>query len=345
MTPALLVDLSALDSNLRKMGAFFGEGTTRLRPHYKNHRCMAIAKRQIELGAVGITCSTLGEAEALIKGGIQSIFLVNEIASAVKVERFAELVRQADLMVAVDNAKTIAALSEVSRRLNVKLSVLVDVDTGLRRCGVPPGEPALALAQMVCGRSLRFRGLSGYEGHCMRLKPGPAKNEAVHRAMKLLVSTADLIRSHGLPVEIISAGGTGSYQITGRFPGVTEIQAGSYALIDTEYQGVCPDFELALSVLGTVISRTGNERLILDVGLKEISAEHGLPRLKNLDGARLSRLNAEHAIVDILDPKLSIRVGDQAEIWVHYGDATINLHRQMFGVREGEVEQSFLFEH
>jgi D-serine deaminase-like pyridoxal phosphate-dependent protein len=114
--------------------------------------------------------------------------------------------------------------------------------------------------------------------------------------------------------------------------------------MDTEYRIVCTDFDLALSVLGTVISRTRNERLVLDIGLKEISGERGLPVLKNLEGAHLNRLNAEHAIVDILDPNLPVQVGDQVEVWAHYSDATVNLHRQMFGVRNGRVEETFLFE-
>jgi hypothetical protein len=191
---------------------------------------------------------------------------------------------------------------------------------------------------------LRFRGLTGYEGHCVRMKPGKDKINAVQQAMNQLVSTADLIRSRGLPVEIVSAGGTGTYSISGRIPRVTEIQAGSYPLMDTDYHTVCADFDLALSVLGTVISRTRNERLVLDIGLKEISGERGLPVLKHLEGARLSRLNAEHAIVDILDPHLPVQVGDQVEVWAHYSDATVNLHRQMFGVRDGRIEDTFLLE-
>jgi D-serine deaminase-like pyridoxal phosphate-dependent protein len=343
-TPALLLDLAAMESNLKKMAAFFGEGPTRLRPHYKNHKCIALAKRQMDLGAIGMTCATVDEAEALVRSGIKSILLANEIAGTAKIERFAWLSDEVDLMVAVDNQSTISALSAASAHMNVQLRVLVDVDTGMGRCGVPPGEPALALAQMAHAEGLRFRGLTGYEGHCVRMEPGPAKTSAVHQAMNKLVGTADLIRSHGLSVEIVSAGGTGTYSISGRFPGVTEIQAGSYPLMDTDYRTVCQDFDLALSVLGTVISRTQNERLVLDIGLKEISGEHGVPVLKSLEGARLSRLNAEHAIVDILDPKLPVQVGDQVEVWAHYSDATVSLHRQLFGIRSGRVEEIFLLE-
>ena len=333
-----------MESNLKKMAAFFQEGPTRLRPHYKNHKCVALAKRQVACGAIGMSCATLSEAEALVRSGVQSVLLVNEIAGTAKIEKFAHLSREADLIVAVDSETTVAALAAASVRLQTPLSVVVDVDTGLRRCGVAPGESALSLAQSAVAQGLRFRGLTGYEGHCGRMPPGPDKIDAAHRAMDKLVGTAELIRSHGLEVDIVSAGGTGTYAISGRFPGVTEIQAGSYLVMDTDYRTVCADFDLALSVLGTVVSRSGDERFVLDVGLKAISAERGLPTLKNLDGARLRRLNAEHAIVDILDPKLPVEVGDQLEIWAHYSDATINLHRRMYGMRDGKVEEILVME-
>jgi len=333
-----------MESNLKTMSAFFREGPTRLRPHYKNHKCAALAKLQMARGAIGMSCATLGEAEALTKNGIQSILLANEIAGTAKIERFAQLSRETDLIVAVDNEVTISALAAASEQMNVRLNIVVDVDTGMGRCGVPPGEPALALAKIARASGLHFRGLTGYEGHCCRIQPGLAKTEATQQTTDKLVNTANLIRSHGLSVEIVSAGGTGTYSVSGRVPGITEIQAGSYLLMDTDYRAVCTDFELALSVLGTVISRTQNERLVLDVGLKAISGERGLPVLKNMDGGRLRNLYAEHAVVEILDPNLPVQVGDQLEVWSHYSDATVNLHRQIFGVRDGKVEEIFPLE-
>ena len=336
--------MDAMEANLQHMAAFFTEGPCRLRPHYKNHKCVALARRQLAHGAVGITCATLGEAEALARNGIRDILMANEIAGAPQIDRFVQLSRTTDIKVGVDNEHAIAALSAASAQAQVPLSVVVDVDTGMGRCGAPPGEPALALAKLATAQGLRFRGLIGYEGHCVRLPPGPAKTAAIEQAMGKLVATANLMRAHGLPVDLVSAGGTGTHAISGRIPGVTEIQGGSYLLMDTDYQTVCPEFQLALSVLGTVISRRGNERLILNIGLKEISGERGLPVLKNAGGARLIKLNAEHAIVDILDPGFSAQVGDQLELWAHYSDATANLHRRMFGVRGGEVEETFVLE-
>jgi D-serine deaminase-like pyridoxal phosphate-dependent protein len=343
-TPALVVDMDAMEANLKRMGAFFAEGPARLRPHYKNHKCIALARRQLAHGAVGITCATLGEAEALARHGIRGILLANEIAGSVAIERYVELSRITEIMVGVDNAHTVAALAAAATHARVPIHVVVDVDTGLGRCGVPPGEPALKLGELAAAQGLHVRGLIGYEGHCVRMEPGPAKVQATHKAMDSLVRSAELLRAHGLPVPIVSAGGTGTYDISGRFPGVTEIQGGSYLLWDTDYATVCPGFEPALSVLGTVISRSGNERLILDIGLKEISGERGVPLLKNAAGARLRKLNAEHAVVDILDPAFPVQVGDQMEIWANYSDATVNLHRHMYGIREGSVEETFLLE-
>jgi D-serine deaminase-like pyridoxal phosphate-dependent protein len=341
-TPALLLDLDVMERNLARMAAFFAQGPTRLRPHYKNHKCPALAKRQLAAGAIGMTCATLAEADELTRIGVQNILLANEIAGPVKVEHFVQLSRTAaDIMTLVDNSKVIAELAAASARAGVSLSVVVDVDTGLGRCGVAPGEAALTLAQLARDSGLRFRGVSGYEGHVVRMQPGIEKERAAQAAMRKLVGTRELMEAHGLPVEIVSASGTGTYSISGRYPGVTEIQAGSYVVMDTDYHSVCQDFDLGLSVLATVISRTGSERLVLDLGFKEISAERGLPVLKNLAGAHLRGLNAEHAIVDIIDPSVAVEVGDQVEVWVHYGDATINLHRRMFGLRKDTVEEIF----
>jgi D-serine deaminase-like pyridoxal phosphate-dependent protein len=162
--------------------------------------------------------------------------------------------------------------------------------------------------------------------------------------MEELAASTALMRANGILVEIVSAGKTGTYSLSGRYPGVTEIQAGSYLVMDVDYQTVCPDFGPALSVLTTVISKTGNARIVVDAGLKAISAERGLPRLRRPDGARLRKLNAEHGIIDILDPDLSVEVGDQIEIWPHYSDATINLHERMYGIRDGRVEETLLLE-
>ena len=157
--------------------------------------------------------------------------------------------------------------------------------------------------------------------------------------MERLVASKNLIESNGIPVEIVTAGGTSTYSMYGGYPGVTDIQCGSYLLMDTDYLSWLADFEPALSVLGTIVSKTGGQRAIADVGLKAISGERGLPKLKNAPGATLMKLNAEHGIIDIRERSLPTALGDQIEIWAHYGDATVNLHDRMYGIRNGVVEE------
>jgi len=343
-TPALLVDLDTMEQNLHTMAHFFCNRPAKLRPHFKNHRVLELAARQMEHGAIGITCARLWQAERLANFGIRDILIANEIAGEAPVRRFVELSGEVPVLVAVDNPKVVAEMARLARDRKVDVNVLVDVDLGLKRCGLPPGEPAAALAKTVVESGLRFRGLMGYEGHLQPLLPGPEKERVVTEAMQGLARTRKLVESAGIPVGIVSCGGTGDYSIAGAYPGVTENQAGSYLLMDTWYAPFAPDFKVALSVLVTVISKTAGERLVVDAGCKVVSGERGLPSVKGVAGLKLKALHAEHAPIEIQDPAVSVEVGDKIEIAVHYHDGTINLHRQMYGVRNGRVEQVFQIE-
>jgi D-serine deaminase-like pyridoxal phosphate-dependent protein len=233
----------------------------------------------------------------------------------------------------------VSDLARTAANRQTQVGVLADVDVGLHRCGVPPGDPAACLARAAIENGLRFRGLMGYEGHAMRKLPGHEKEQAVAEAMGSLVATAELLRQEGVPVEIVSCGGTGTYSISGRFPGVSEIQAGSYLLMDTDYQKCCTDFGLSLSVLATVVSKTAGERIVVDAGLKSLSCERGLPTVKDMPGLSIRRLTAEHGIIDLKDPAAPVELGDKVKIWVHYSDATVNLHDRMWGIRNGLVDE------
>jgi len=340
-TPALLVDLDVMESNLQRMAAFFRTVPAKLRPHFKNHKCLELASRQLKAGAIGITCATLREAECLVESGAGPVLLANEIVDPGKVRRFAELSQRSEVIVCVDNEKIADELAAAARNRDTQIHVLVDVDTGLRRCGVQPGEPAVRLARAVQAKGLRFRGLMGYEGHVLRMPPGAEKDQAAAAAMGPLMATKASVEREGIPVEIVSVGGTGTYSISGRFPGVTEIQAGSYLLMDTDYRKCCADFDLALTLLTSVLSKTPGERIVVDAGLKAMSCERGLPSIKNLPGLATRRLTAEHGIIDLTDSRAAVEVGDRIEMWVHYSDATINLHKRMYGTRHGRVEEVF----
>jgi D-serine deaminase-like pyridoxal phosphate-dependent protein len=338
-TPALIVDLDVMEANLERMAAFFRKIPAKLRPHFKNHKCPDLAWRQLDAGAIGITCATVREAECLVHHGVRSVLLANEIVDAGKIRRFVDLARRAEAIVCIDDEKIAAELAREARNRHTQVSVLVDVDTGLHRCGVPPGEPAIRLACAAAGLGLRFRGLMGYEGHVLRKPPGPEKEEAVAAAMAPLIETKACLERNGMPVEIVSVGGTGTYSLSGRYPGVTEIQAGSYLFMDTDYQQCCADFTPALTLLTTVISKTEAERVVTDAGLKALSCERGVPAVKDLPGLKTRRLTAEHGIIDLVDPSAPVQVGDRIEMWVHYSDATVNLHERIYGIRGGLVEE------
>jgi D-serine deaminase-like pyridoxal phosphate-dependent protein len=338
-TPALLLDLDAMERNLAKMAGFFSAGSTRLRPHYKNHKCPALARRQIAAGAIGMTCATLAEAEALVANGIGNILISSEIAGDQKIRRFVDLARHTDVIAVVDNAYAARTLAAAAREKGRRIGVLVDINVGQNRTGVAPGEPALALARQVVGAGLWLRGLMGYEGHVAHMQEGPEKESAYDLAMNGLMQSRCLLEQNGIPITIVSTGGTGTHHLTRRFPAITEFQAGSYLVMDAEYRTTHTEFELALTILGTVISVTEGDRVIVDAGLKSISGEHVLPVIKSHSGLRFRKLNAEHGIIDILDPTVSLTPGETVEIWPQYSDATINLHDRMYGVRNGQVEE------
>lgn len=339
-TPALLVDLDRMEANLERMAAFFRSIPAKLRPHFKNHKCLALADRQLKAGAIGITCATLREAESLVQHGIRSILLANEVVDPVKFKRVVELARQADIIFCVDDEKVAGDMARAGRNAGIQLDVLVDVDVGLHRCGVKPGEPAVRLVRAAVEKGLRFRGLMGYEGHVSRDLPGPEKEQKAAAAMSLLMETKAHVERAGFPVEIVSASATGTYSLSGRYPGVTEVQAGSYLLMDTNYRQCCTDFDLALTVLATVVSKS-QDYLVLDSGVKALSCERGIPIFKDREGLAIRKVNAEHVIVDLQADAAPVQIGDKIEIWVRYSDATVNLHERMYGIRNGQVEEVF----
>jgi D-serine deaminase-like pyridoxal phosphate-dependent protein len=277
----------------------------------------------------------------VVQHGIRSVLLANEIADPAKIRRVVELARQAEVIVCVDNEMAADELARAGRNLQTPLGVLVDIDIGQHRCGARPGAPAVRLAHRVVEKGLRFRGLMGYAGHLSHQLPGPEKDEAVASAMRLLMEAKVSLEREGLSVEIVSAGATGTYSSSGSYPGVTEVQAGSYLLMDTNYRQSCTDFDLTLTVLATVVSKTDGERVVVDAGLKKLSCERGLPALKDLDGLTVNRLNAEHGILDLQGPFSPVHIGDKIEFWVRYSDATVNLHDRMYGIRNGQVEKVF----
>ncbi|NLZ00229.1 MAG: DSD1 family PLP-dependent enzyme, partial [Pirellulaceae bacterium] len=327
-TPALLLDRSASDYNLQRMAEFFRGRGCQLRPHFKNHKCVTLARRQLDAGsAVGITCAKLGEAEVLADGGVGDVLIANQVVGSRKMARLAELARRIDLKVAVDDIRQAEAISQAAAATGATVGVLVEVDIGSARCGVAPGEPALELARRVLPLAgLRFDGLQAYEGHAVYVNDPAQRERLVRQAFDQALQTRRLIEASGIEVRILSGGSSSTHQITGTIEGVTEVQAGSYATMDWRYAEMLPDFKVALSVLARVISKRPGVA-VLDVGLKGAGCEFGLPRIKDHPQAQIpSFVSEEHSIVcNAPDWK----IGQAVELLPSHACTTCNLHRQI----------------
>lgn len=339
-TPALIIDQASLEHNLACMASFFADRPAKLRPHFKTHKCPILAHKQIRAGAIGMTCAKLSEAEVLAEAGIKGILIANQIVDPAKIARLAELAREGRLIVAVDQADNLRQISEAALRAGSQVNVVVEVDVGLHRCGVQPGQATLDLARLATRYAgIHFAGLLGYEGHAVLVTDAEQRAHAAREAMRALVDTAELIRRAGLPVEIVSAGGTGTYDITGTFPGITEVEAGSYPLMDTKYRRLGLPFRNALSLLATVISTPTPDRAIVDAGLKVLTTENGLPEVNSRPGVTLMSLNEEHGRLQVDPEQASLRVGDRVELIPSHVCTTVNLHDRYYVMQNSRLVQ------
>lgn len=339
-TPALLLDRQALEANLEKMAAYFRSRPCKLRPHFKSHKCTTLTRRQLAAGAVGITCAKLGEAEALAAAGVTDILIANQIVGPIKVRRLVELAKSSRPMVAVDSAENIRMIAEHARNASVSVRMLVEVNIGMNRCGVAPGEPALELARLIASlEGLKFEGLQGYEGHIVDLPDLAERTAKTRAAMLALVETRRLIERTGPPVNIVSGGGTGTYTITGNIEGVDEVQAGSYAAMDWYYRNLRPEFAQAQTILCTIISRPSPNRAVIDVGRKGVGAEFGPPRplARGAFAGQIESFGSEEHAVITLSQNDSVRIGDKVEIIPSHGCTTCNLYHEYVLHEGGKV--------
>ncbi|HEX9090535.1 MAG TPA: alanine racemase, partial [Anaerolineales bacterium] len=267
-TPALIIDLQAIEYNLATMGGFFQSRKARLRPHFKTHKCLEIALRQMKFGAIGITCAKLGEAEVLVNAGIPSVLIANQVIDPAKIKYLADLARDCQLIVAVDRLDNLERISKAAIEMGSTVHVVIEIDVGMRRAGVQPGVEALSLSEEASRLpGVHFLGLLGYEGFTMFEVDRDKRQEKARTAMEALVGTSELIQRAGIPVDMVSAGGTGTFDITGDFDGVTEVEAGSYVFMDTRYNQLGLPFKQALTLLAMVTSGNRPGRFMIDAGM------------------------------------------------------------------------------
>lgn len=342
-TPVLLVDLPALERNIRRMArVIVQEAGVRWRPHVKGLKSPALAHLLLQAGASGITCAKLGEAEVMAAAGIRDILIANQIVGRQKVTRLVNLRKYADVIVAVDSAQNISELDDAAREKGVVLRVVIEVDVGMERAGVQPGAPVLRLAQQIAGLpALHFAGVMTWESTALRVADADEKQRVVHDVLRRLLASVDDCRAAGLPVEIVSCGGTGTYWLSAFEPGITEIQAGGGVLCDLTYRecfGIPSEQEYALTVLSTVTSRPTPRRIIFDAGKKTVSTDTMAPRPLGISGVASISLSAEHGKIELEASSGSPVIGEKIELIAGYGDTTVVLHDALYGIRDGLVE-------
>lgn len=338
-TPALWVDLDILESNIRNMASFFRSVGVGWRPHTKGIKIPAIAHKLLNAGALGITCAKLSEAEVMTASGIQDILIANQVVDAPKIVRLANLQRHANVMVAVDSLENAADISRAAETYHVRVRVLIEINTGMNRCGLHPGEGAVQFArELATMPGLIFSGVMGWEGHVTKIADQQQKYEEVRRSVGSLTATADLIRKAGFAVEIVSCGGTGDFRMAALQPGITEIQAGGGVFGDLTYTSWGAGQEHSLFVLATVISRPEPARAIINAGHKTMDGEHVMPVVKGREDIVLTKLNAEHGILQLEDATTPLKIKEKLDLIVGYGDFTVFRHDRLYGVRDGKVE-------
>ena len=345
-TPALLIEMGAFERNLGCMAHALEGSAVHLRPHAKTHKSPMIAHRQMALGAIGICCQTLGEAEAMVQAGIPDVLVTNEVVGKSPLARLAALARQANVAVCADDSVHVETLSEAARAAEAEIPVLVEVNVGTPRCGVEPGAPALELARrIVAAPGLRFAGFQAYHGAAQHLRPHEQRREAIQAAVNKIRECLELLEKEGIPCERVTGAGTGTYPFE-RDSGVyTELQAGSYVFMDVDYaknlgEGGAPadEFEHSLFVLSTCISRPVAERAIVDAGLKALSIDSGMPQVVDEPEAIYTRASDEHGIIALGDPSSGPRIGDRIKLIPGHCDPTVNLYNWYVCCRNGRVE-------
>ncbi len=347
-TPALLLDLDRFERNVQKMAAHVKAAGKKLRPHAKTHKCPEIARRQVAAGAVGVCVAKVGEAEVMAAAGVRNLLITTEVVGAEKIGRLLRVLeRQPETMAVVDHPDNVRELGQAVARAGRVLNVLVDVEVGGRRTGVEPGEPALDLARLVTtAPALNLRGLQGYAGQCAHVTGWEARRRASLKWMRKLMRTRALFEKHGLPVEIVSGGSSGTFDIDVALPGLTELQSGSYCVMDLDYRRigsrsgkVYDSFEMALSVLATVVSRPGAELAIVDAGFKAFSTDKPfVPEAVEWPGLTYSWAGDEHGRLTLADQERAPRLGDRVEFFPPHCDPTINLYDRLYAMRGDRVE-------
>ena len=337
-TPCLIIDMDALDNNMDVIANCYQGRSAKLRGHAKNHKTPAIAHRQIRRGGTvgGVCAAKVSEAEVMVHGGIPSVFITSEIVESMKIDRLCALADQAEMLVACDQAANAKDLSKAAQTRGVELGVVIELETGLRRCGVREIDAGVALAKEIASLpGLRFRGVMSHQV----IPDMPDREDRAveaNRVIKSVIDLKDAIEGAGIPVEIVSTGETWSYDVAADIPGVTEIQGGSYLMMETHY-GYMTEFHYAAKILTTVISTPRPGIAIGDAGVRAVSSLSGMPTVFDRPGVSVDSMDSDHAVFK-LEPGASLKIGDQVQLIPAQQDAMVSRWDRFIGLRNGKVE-------
>jgi D-serine deaminase-like pyridoxal phosphate-dependent protein len=349
-TPCLVIDLDRFETNLDKMSRYTLDCGVALRPHAKTHKCVNIARRQMEKGAVGICVATIAEAEVMLRGGIRGLLITGEMVGEPKISRLIHVAGQApETMVVVDDLRNVEELQKAAQGAGIQVRVLIDLDIGQNRTGIQPGPPALGLVERIAqAKNLEFKGICAYAGHVAHVVGFENRRASSRRALAQVVETRDLLRQNGHNVQILTGASTGTYNIDSQLDGLTELQSGSYVFMDVEYRrigaksgAVYEDFAPSLSVLATVIHRSGR-KAVVDAGLKAFSTDRPFgPEPLEISGVQYEFAGDEHGRLILENPGRDIQPGEKLRFIIPHCDPTVNLYDRLFCVRGEMVEDEW----
>lgn len=340
-TPVLCIDLDAFEANVRDIAATCKARGISWRPHAKCHKSIEVGRRLVAAGAIGLTCAKLGEAEVFASAGIRDLLVANLLVGPHKVRRLVELRRIADPIVCLDDLAQAEPISRAMHAAGLRVRAILEIDIGMRRAGVQPGEPALALAKAVQQLpGIELAGIMGWEGHLLLIEDASEKESKIRAALSLLTQTRDLLTSHGIACPIVSCGGTGSIATCVSQPGITEVQCGGAIFMDAFYRFKCrvDHYRYALKVIATVVSRPAPDRAVIDAGRKTMNMELTLPFVLGRDDIHVASLSAEHGILRLDLSAQDLKIGQRLEIVPGYSDLTNVLHDRFYALRGETVE-------
>lgn len=345
-TPCLVVDLDALERNIVTMGKYAKEMGVRHRVHGKMHKSVDIALLQEKLGdSCGVCCQKVSEAEVFARGGIKDVLVSNQVRDLAKIDRLARMPKLgARVLCCVDDIDNVADLAAAVAKHGTEIECLVEIDCGAGRCGVSEGQPVVDIAKALeAAPGLKFAGIQAYQGAMQHMESFTDRQEKTSIATGMVARTIEMLKTEGLECDIVGGGGTGSYYFEGASGVFNELQCGSYAFMDADYQRILDkegkkisEFENSLFILTSVMSHTKADKAICDAGLKAQSVDSGLPYIFGRDDVEYIKCSDEHGV--IADPTGVLKINEKLKLVPGHCDPTCNVHDYYVGVRNGKVE-------